>query len=324
MSQREKLGPRRIGVDLGASGVRVWCVGGDFGIVDGPFERSFDGSAFTAVAMREQLVGAALAVVERVEAARRIGLVADAVAEAACGACVEVAVAAPGLRSEDGRGLVVARNGPRMPEFCPDLERELAERGVELARALPALVGDGEAAGWGELAARDGAVRGARSALVLVGGSGVAEVFVHAGKVMPLERLDPPLLRAWEIDTAGGLRAEDCIAPGRLNARWQRTGALLPFEVAAARGDADARQFVDGTTAALAAHLTRRTRELAKYEIERVVLAGALARMLERDAQWFAALQHEMPATNLVLSTLRAAPAIGAVAMQLDRTEHSS
>ncbi len=337
-----------VGVDVGASGVRAWRVHavGRAPLrlaVRGPAcEADFGSNPFEPRTLALQLEelragGPRPAEAERAEARRRLELCAGAIARAAQGESVAVALAAPGLRAADGRGLVAARNGPRMPHFLDDLEAALAARGVRLSRALPALVGDGEAAGWGELLATDGTLADARAALVVVGGSGLAEVLVDAGRAVGLERLDPPLPRAWELAAAevegsgAAQSAEDRLAPGRLNARWSRGGDHPTFDQAAACGDAQALAFRARVTLDLAQHVGRRVAELAAHPgatfPERVVLAGALGRMLAREPAWFAELERTMAAelarlgeprsVHLSLSELRAAPALGAVGLRL-------
>lgn len=348
----ESQGPapilRRVGVDLGASGVRAW---GARVVSSAPLRLALEGAACEAEFGSNTFEPSELALqleelraggprpgdAERAEAARRVESCAEVIARAAGGAPVEVALAAPGLRAADGRGIVVARNGPRMPHFLDELEGALAARGVHLSRALPALVGDGEAAGWGELLAASGTLADARAALVIVGGSGLAEVLVCGGRSIGLERLEPPLARAWELPApeSGGssatLSVEDRLAPGRLNARWSRGGAREPFERAAARCEPEAIAYCAQVTLDLASHVARRVNELAAHPgamfPERVVLAGALGRMLAREPAWFAELERataaelarvgESRSVHLVLSGLRATPALGAVGLRL-------
>lgn len=359
---RPQLDAALLGVDLGGSGVRVVeaaADGGRLAGIAGPFERAFaepGGGAkdFEPIALERQLAEARRgsprpARAEREEGARRLALIAEALVEAAAGRPLLVALAAPGLRAADGRGLVVARNGPRLPTLLADLEAELARRGARLARPLPPLIGDGAAAGWGELLAHAGALGdasgGSGTGWVLVGGSGVAECWVHGGRVRGPEELRPPLSRAWELAAAGEGSAargtqpagvEDLLAPARLNARWRASGRTGYPELAAAAGDPAARALLSDFARGLGAHLARRRAELAAHPegaaVGRFVLGGALAPVLARAPAALRAVEEALvpagrragapgpPAGEVVLSALRAAPALGALAACLART----
>ena len=91
-------------------------------------------------AQRAEAADPQLRDVEAAVARTRTRTTADAIAEAAGGSSrIALGICWPGLKSADGRGVVVMRNGPRDPALLDELERELAARGFGAPRvAVPA------------------------------------------------------------------------------------------------------------------------------------------------------------------------------------------
>jgi hypothetical protein len=217
-----------IGVDGGASGVRALAIRAldDGSLVaageraerrHAPFEPLPPAARAGAPAAHTPRPGA-LGASEREAAAERVRATADAIVEAAAGARgVVLALCWPGIKSADGRGVIAARHAPRDPGLLDALERELAARGLELARPIPPLKSDGVAGALGEVHAAQGALRGARCALYLAGGTGLAEAVLLDGRVRAPDELVPPLLKAWEM-ARGDATFEDVLSPGG----WER------------------------------------------------------------------------------------------------------
>ncbi|MBI5363285.1 MAG: ROK family protein, partial [Planctomycetes bacterium] len=178
--------------------------------------------------------------------------------EAAAGAILSVAAQAgerdvvigmcmPGLKTADGRGIGVLRNGPRMPDFCAQLERELATEGLRLARPIQTLASDGEACAWGEECDAQGLLRGVGNAYYLGGGTGLAEALKLRGEILGLDAVKQTLPKAWQMESKAGAVFEEWLSMRAINERFAaRAGIGAPLssedlpEVRAAAGDEEA------------------------------------------------------------------------------------
>jgi len=224
---------------------------------------------------------------EREEAARRVGLAADAIAEAARdlpARSVRVAVCWPGWTEPEGRGTVLARNGPRIPDLLDRLYAELWRRGVLLAESIRGVHSDGAAAAWGEQAAIGGALIGVRRALVVGTGTGVFEALVEggAGRIVAGRDLRDLVTPAWEMVDASGRTLEDRASMRGMNSAWRAVGLDCRLESAGRAGDGRARAVLRAGAVALgeliASRLLARTL-VADMLLERVVVAGHAARL---------------------------------------------
>jgi hypothetical protein len=339
-----------LGVDGGASGVRAVEVRAraDGLLEAGPVRasRTYPRDAGFAPAPLDVQRAAAssgplgIAAPERAAGAARVRCAAEAVAEAAAragAASVTLGVCMPGLKTADGRGIAVLRNGPRMPSYLDDLERGLAELGVALARPIPALASDGLAAALGERHAVAGGLCDVEDALYLGGGTGLSEALVLGGRVRSLDGLAGVLEKAWAMEFERGVAYEDVLSMGGWNRIWARTAGLseplgagdLP-EQAALRGDARARALLARSGEALArlcADRRARLRAHAAVELQRAVVGAQLGALLARAdlaalllAPAAAALRaHGFADGFLRASTLRDAPALGAAFLALGR-----
>ncbi len=128
------------------------------------------------LALSSQREGAALSSAEVEEARRRCECIARTIQEVGDG--LPVGVAAPGVKSRDGRGIALSRLGPRIPEMSFWLEDLLGVR-------LPPLGSDGVLAGVGEERARLGSFRGATRAYYLAAGTGLAEAVKDGPSIGP-------------------------------------------------------------------------------------------------------------------------------------------
>jgi len=129
-----------------------------------------------------------------------VGLILD-VLEFLTGADPEVfettcvmGVAAPGFKTDDGRGIARARNREPEPTFLDDLEEALGAAGFDRLRVGPRLHSDAAAALVGEGVVEEGFLRGEEDVLFLQPGTGLAEALLVGGEVRPIE--GP---RAWEL-----------------------------------------------------------------------------------------------------------------------------
>lgn len=272
------------------------------------------------------------------------------VAEQAGPRRARVGMCMPGLKTADGRGLAVVRNGPRNPRFLELLELELARRDVVLSAPIAGLASDADACGLGEELALDGAFRGVENALYVGGGTGLAEVAKLAGRVVGFDELEGVVEKGWKLVSETGATFEERLSMRAVNARFAHVlGRALPLadgdlpEARAQQGDPAAIAVLADLADALAELASHRIRALAPRGIAQRVVVGqrlgvlfanpnlkhvlhdraeaALAlRLAQADAAVRAQLLDEQNALHagfLSGSTLREAPAIGAASLAL-------
>lgn len=241
---------------------------------------------------------------------------------------VLVGICAPGQKSAGGRGLVVVKNGPRIPAFLDCLESRLAQSGIVLARPIAPLVSDGLAAGLGEQSTEGGGFTAVRAAYYVGGGTGIAECFVLDGRVVSLDELSDACAKAWSTPSSLGRDYEAHLSARGLNARHVELGGdahSLP-EQAARRGDRAAEQAFEECAAMLAELVNRRTLEIERARgvtLERVVVGARLGAWFADDALRSVLREPTQRATRIPIhaSTLQAAAAIGAARWALEHHE---
>lgn len=270
-------------------------------------------------------------------------VLAHALAELAAGAPIVLGICMPGRKCSARRGVVVMANGPRLPRFADDLERELESAGVTLAQPLVRLESDGQAAGWGEELAEHGHFAEVRDAVLVGLGTGLAEAVKLAGRHLSaaeiealhspaharsLVSLAPELLLPWEDPRQSVEGAASLGGMQRAFAERARGGAWL---TAARGGDGLARELLRRGAVALASFLVERVQALEATGAREVrVVLGQRAALLEGDQEltscWGLPLREELERGGVAsgalrVSELRAAPAIGALGAALGRVE---
>jgi len=288
----EVKGPALIGVDGGASGVRVARVAqrsdGRFELAHPPFTASCDPAR---------------------GADAWIAATAELVERAAGGVSVCVGMGMPGRKTPDGRGIASALHGPVDPLFLEHLEGELARRGVALARNVAGLFDDGLLGAAGELVGTGGVLVGTQTAYALGGGTGLAEAFVFDGRPVVFEGAPVVLERAYTI-VRNGRSFEERLSVRGLNARFAALGGEGAPEEAFERGDERAGEVFDELLADLAALVEARERTLS-LRFERIALSQRLARLLLRP-RLRAHCETRLDARRFVLSANDASNVIGA------------
>ncbi len=323
-----------IGVDGGASGVRALAVRArSDGRLEAAGVRATRLHAPFAASDVIQQQGESVRGVDprpepEVAAARaRLLATADAIVEAAGGArLLAVGVCMPGLKTPNGRGIAVLRNGPRDPRFLDELERELVARGLELVAPIPALANDGVAGALGERRAADGALADVGDAYYLAGGTGLAEALLVGGRVRPLDDFVGVLRKAWALESAPGIAYEDALSMGGWNRAWERAGGTLPPseggsfpESAALRADPRATAILTSAADALARLVVDRVERLrakAGVELRRAVVGARLGQLLARpelDVLLRAPAERRLAAAGLPPDFLRASTSSDAV-----------
>lgn len=222
-----------VGVDGGATAVKACSVvpAGD-GLVAGEDAATFrcDDGARAPVPLDEQRRALAAGHIEPTEDERAWG---DAwidayvesiasVAARARRADLRVGICAPGLKTADGRGIALVRNGPRIPDFLDRLESRLSRAGLALVAPIPPLLSDGVACGLGEAVHPHGAFRGVRDAYYVGGGTGLAECLLLDGRVIGFDDVASRARKAWELVASSGRTFEDELSMRGLAERWER------------------------------------------------------------------------------------------------------
>jgi hypothetical protein len=167
-----------------------------------------------------------------------------AVAAQASRTRARLGVCMPGLKTADGRGIAVMRNGPRIPDYLDRLEAMLAAGGLVLTRPVARLSSDGEASAHGEEMDEHGLLRGIACAYYVGGGTGLAEALKIGGAILGFDALRGSMRKAWQMESSGGRNLEDLLSPRGMNAAWAAlSGRRLPLapedlpERRALRGD---------------------------------------------------------------------------------------
>ena len=303
-----------IGVDIGGSGARAGSVERDEEgrvCLGELHELSWD-DGFEPVPLKEQLAyPGEVTALEEVSASARVARLADLIAGCADSALVSCDVAVPGLLTEDGSGVLAWRNGPRRSTLASDIERALEAKGLTLIAPL-SLCHDSVAALRGERWALGGALRGVSNALCISGGSGVGEAVILEGRCLGLDELDPPIARAWELMGGDGASLEDRVAPGRILGEWRSAGGVGYPE---ADGGAEASALLDARDAGVFT-LVERARawfDARDLDLERVALSQTLGRLYSEAEGRLKRLVERLDGVELVASSLRGAPVVGAV-----------
>lgn len=364
--------PLLVGVDGGATSVRAHVVSVQHGLlVDAgasaaaTFADGAAGGAFVAVAIQQQLDEQAAHAVhptlaEQREAQHRARITAAVVAQALRGVsstldklpAVRVGVCWPGLKTADGRGILVAKNGPRCLDFLTELEAALVAEGVALAAPLPALMSDGLACGLGERLAAAGALRGVQQAWYFGGGTGLAEAVLVDGQVLTVDQLGPGWKRGWELRSRTFQGTfEELVSARGMDARWRTLSKVVDsashVDEAARRGETAALAVMRQAAAAFAELMVERLLKMHADRgvvLQRIVvgqrvgawladeaLAPCLADVLR--AELATRLSMDAPAAvlrlwlpegverpeRLIASRLHAAPAFGAASVWLQQ-----
>jgi hypothetical protein len=222
-----------IGVDGGATEVKAHAVSCDDLHKPSSFELQPESASrvyarvadFAPLPVTEQLVqrdaGAVKRTDKEVEQGRLyVRAAAETVVDVAkqCGATrVLVGIGMPGLKTPDGRGINAINNGPRMPHYLDDLEKDITAAGVELVSPIAALGSDADYCGLGEEYAADGLFRDVENAYYVGCGTGIADALKLRGKLMPFDQAKSWIQKSWQIASTLGPTFEKLVSAESLN-----------------------------------------------------------------------------------------------------------
>ena len=249
-----------IGVDGGASRVRAYEVLADYGpdvvglrLGEMSAERTYPPAPFTPVSasvQREQY--AARAVSPTSEERDRGQTIGDTIAECVIEVARQAATAGraesgrvllgigmPGLKTDDGRGIAVMNNGPRICDLAEQIEEKLSAAGVALTGPIKRLGSDGDYCGLGEQHAVEGQFRNVDNAYYVGGGTGLAEALKLGGKLRPFDEGRAWIAKAWEIRSTEGLTFEQLVSAAGINCRYLELAQVQSQTLAADASDSE-------------------------------------------------------------------------------------
>ena len=110
-----------------------------------------------------------------------------------------IGIGMPGLKTSDLRGIAVMANGPRMIDFCRDLENRLAGSEIQFVSPIVGLGSDAFYCGMGEEYAREGRFRYVENSYYIGGGTGVADALKLDGSLVKLDDIKSWFAKTWEM-----------------------------------------------------------------------------------------------------------------------------
>ena len=232
-SYEDSLMGEHIGVDVGGSGVRVALF--RRAAVGDPWECTAQSEAPHSSGPLARTVALLIASVLRPGASQAPHAERE---HAASSRGVFVGLAAPGHKTHDGRGIAQARNLPGATSLLDDLAHELTVRGTTCFDLCTRIASDADAALWGETVIRGGALVGARDALFIGVGSGLAEAYMRGGVLIRDAGPRARELPAWVADGRFSDREDELSLSGleRTLARLQGP-STIGIETAALNGN---------------------------------------------------------------------------------------
>lgn len=121
---------------------------------------------------------------------------------------VLVGIGLPGLKTKDQRGVAAMANGPRIINYCNELETRLADSGTQLISPIAHLGSDAFYCGMGEEYAREGKFRSVKNSYYLGGGTGAADALKLEGSLISLDDTKEWFVKTWEMKSGEGYSME--------------------------------------------------------------------------------------------------------------------
>jgi predicted NBD/HSP70 family sugar kinase len=128
---------------------------------------------------------------------------------------VLIGIGMPGIKSNNGHGIIAMANGPRMPNFVSDLEKHISRIGIYLEQPIAKLGSDADYCGIGEEYAENGLFSNEKNAYYLGSGTGVADALKINGNLIPFDCCHEWIAKTWEFQSNNGKSMETyCSANG--------------------------------------------------------------------------------------------------------------
>ncbi|MBN2281827.1 MAG: hypothetical protein JXQ65_14690 [Candidatus Marinimicrobia bacterium] len=116
----------------------------------------------------------------------------------------------PGLKTIDKRGIAVMANGPRIIDYCDQMEKILRDYNIQFLKPMEALGSDAFYCGIGEEYAREGQFKHMENSYYLGGGTGAADALKLKGHLVSLDNIKEWFVKTWEMKNKNDLSLEKC------------------------------------------------------------------------------------------------------------------
>ncbi|MBN4080915.1 ROK family protein [Caldithrix abyssi] len=132
---------------------------------------------------------------------------------------IQPAIAMPGIKTDDRRGILAIKNGPRILDFCHRVERLIG-----LKAPIQKLESDADMCAWGEAYGKKGHFRGIQNAYYLGGGTGTADGLKLSGNLISFDAAAPWLAKTWELYNSEGTSMETFTSMRGINQNRKDSG----------------------------------------------------------------------------------------------------
>ena len=104
-----------------------------------------------------------------------------------------------GLKTKDLRGIGAIANGPRIPNFCIQLEDAFHKSNIHLHKAIQYIGSDADNCGIGEEYGKDGLFKDIQNGYYIGGGTGTADALKLKNELIPFDSISSWIAKSWEI-----------------------------------------------------------------------------------------------------------------------------
>ena len=104
-----------------------------------------------------------------------------------------------GLKTKDLRGIGAIANGPRIPNFCIQLEDALHKSNIHLHKPIQYIGSDADNCGIGEEYGKDGLFKDIQNGYYIGGGPGTADALKLKNELIPFDSISSWIAKSWEI-----------------------------------------------------------------------------------------------------------------------------
>ena len=104
-----------------------------------------------------------------------------------------------GLKTKDLRGIGAIANGPRIPNFCTQLEDALHKSNIHLHKPIQYIGSDADNCGIGEEYGKDGLFKDIQNGYYIGGGTGTADALKLKNELIPFDSISSWIAKSWEI-----------------------------------------------------------------------------------------------------------------------------
>ena len=158
-------------------------------------QEKFD-SNFSPISLSDQLNGVKISEQEFNQGLVYVDCIKKVIKSLADDNLFRVSIAMPGVKMDNGRGIKAMVNGPRIPDFCVQIESKL-----KLHYPIQKLENDSDMCAWGEEFCEEGAFRNIDNVYYIGGGTGTADGLKLQGKLIPFNDISEWIGKTWELKT---------------------------------------------------------------------------------------------------------------------------